>query len=240
MGLDFKFMLDSVLPIAAKSWVTIYMSLVSMLMATLFSILCALIIMKKVPVLSQIIRVWNSFIKGIPIIIQLYIVYYALPNILLDICTRVGIPYDIRNQSAITYAILALSLNYASYMTDVVISSLKAVDPGQIEACWSVGMTTAQGYIRVIIPQAIVVGIPNAGNQFIALMKATSMAYFITVMEVLGKSRQLAAGTYKFFEAYIIASVVYWILCIIFEKIIALLEKKVQAGQNGIQVQKAA
>lgn len=240
MGLDLQFMMDSILPIAAKSWVTIYMSLISMLAATLFAVLCALIIMKKIPVLSQIIRVWNSFIKGIPIIIQLYIVYYALPNIILDICTKMGIPYDIRNQSAITYAILALSLNYASYMTDVVISAVKSVDPGQIEACWSVGMTTFQGYRRVIIPQAVVVGIPNAGNQFVALMKATSMAYFITVMEVLGKAKQLSAGTYKFFEAYIIAALVYWVLCIIFEKLIAILEKKVQIGHRGIPVKKTA
>ena len=125
-------------------------------------------------------------------------------------------------------------------MTDVVISAIQSVDSGQLEACWSVGMTTFQGYKRVIIPQAVIVGIPNAGNQFVALMKATSMAYFITVMEVLGKAKQLAAGTYKFFEAYIIAAVVYWVLCIIFEKLIAVMERKVQIGHNGIQVQKAA
>ncbi len=238
MKLDLQFMLDSILPIAAKSWVTIYISLVSMLAATLLAMLCGFIILKNIPVLSQIVKVWNSFIKGIPIIIQLYIVYYALPNILLDVCTKLGIAYDIRNQSAVMYAILTLSLNYASYMTDVVISALKSVDPGQIEACWSVGMTTFQGYIKVIIPQAIVVGIPNVGNQFVALMKATSMAYFITVMEVLGKAKQLSAATYKFFEAYIIAAIVYWILCIISEKLIALLEKKVQIGHAAISVQK--
>ena len=93
-------------------------------------------------------------------------------------------------------------------------------------------MTSFQAYKRVIIPQAFVVGLPNAGNQFVALMKATSMAYFITVMEVLGKAKQLAAGTYRFFEAYILAAVVYWILCIITEKLLANWEKKIQKSRT--------
>lgn len=232
MVLDIEFMMKSILPIASKAWLTIYMSLVSMVFATLLAALFAYFIMKKVPILSGVAKVWNSFIKGIPIIIQLYVVYYTLPNVLYDISMKWGLNYDVKNQSAIKYAIIALSLNYASYMTDVVISSLKAVDAGQLEACWSVGMTTVQAYRRVIIPQAFVVGLPNAGNQFVALMKATSMAYFITVMEVLGKAKQLAAGTYKFFEAYILAAVVYWVLCIISEKLLAIWEAKIQINRK--------
>ncbi len=232
MGLDFKFMMESILPIASKAWLTIYMSLVSMIIATLLAALFAYFILKKVPILSQFAKIWNSFIKGIPIIIQLYIVYYTLPNVLYQLSIKWGLNYDIKNQSAIKYAIIALALNYAAYMTDVVISALQAVDHGQLEACWSIGMTSFQAYKRVIIPQAFVVGLPNAGNQFVALMKATSMAYFITVMEVLGKAKQLAAGTYRFFEAYILAAVVYWILCIITEKLLANWEKKIQKSRT--------
>ena len=105
-------------------------------------------------------------------------------------------------------------------------ASILSVDRRDIEAAHSMGMTGAQTMRRVILPQAMIVAIPNLGNSFINLVKATSLAYAIGVMDMMGKAKVVAGNNMRFFEAYIGLALLYWVICLIFEFIVRKLEKK--------------
>ena len=104
-------------------------------------------------------------------------------------------------------------------------SCIEAVDPGQLEACYTVGMTTRQGMIRVVLPQAFSTALPNIGNNFIGAIKDASLAFAVAIPEILGRARIVAGRSSKFLEAYIVAAIVYFIICTICQFAVELMEK---------------
>jgi L-cystine transport system permease protein len=129
---------------------------------------------------------------------------------------------------------VSFSLNVGAYLSETIRSAILSVGKGQIEAAESIGMTASQVMRRIVIPQAAVVAIPNLGNSFIALLKDTSLAFAASVPEIIGQAKIAAARSSKFFEAYIVAAAIYWLICILFEQLMSFGEKRLRRHERGV------
>lgn len=206
---------------------TIKLSLVAEIIGILLGLLIAVIQMKKIKVLNQICIVYNSFMRGTPILVQLYITYYGIPIFLKYINYYYGTDYNINGIEKVFFAILALSLNTASFNSVTIRAALESVDKGQIEAAQSIGMTNMQILFRITIPEALEVAIPSLGNSFIGLIKGTSLAFTCAVVEVTAQAKILAGRNYRYFEAYLATAAIYWITTLVLELILYLIKKKI-------------
>lgn len=191
-----------------------------------------IVILRNIPVLKQLVVAFNTFIKGIPLVVQLLFCYYAIPYVLKACNGFMGYMYDPKHPNYFAFAVVAFAFNYGAYMTDVVLSSYRAVDPGQLEAAYSIGMTKFQAMLRIVIPQAAVISIPNMSNYFMWLLKATSLASVVNVFELLAVARASTAVNYAILEGYLVAAGIYWVVCIAAERALKYLNKKVNRYQK--------
>lgn len=226
MVFNFEFAFSIIKPVLSCLPTTLLLTFWSIVCALILSIICGAVILKDVLGLKQIIIGINSFIKGVPLVVQLYFCYYALPYLLQNLDGIWIFHFDLRNLPLFQFAVIAFTLNYGAYFTDIVVSSMRGVDPGQMEACMSVGMNKAQALLRVVVPQAAIISLPNMSNMFTALLKSTSLVYLINIMDILGKARQLAGESYTYLEAYVVAAAIYWIIFIIVDKFMVAAELK--------------
>ena len=152
-------------------------------------------------------------------VILLYIAYYAMPIAIYNYGQSIGREIDINAVPAIIYAIVALVLDQAAYSSEIFRSAISSVDEGQMEAAYSVGMTKSQALIRIIFPQAFAVAIPNIGGLFLGLVKGTSLAYYVGVYEITATAQLCALPALNYIEAYIMTTVIYEVISIIFNKL---------------------
>jgi len=194
--------------------VTLKITILSMIFTILLSLIITIIRYYKVRILTPIINVYIDVFRGTPLLVQLFFIYYGFAQI----------SSFFRNMDAINAAILGLTLNAASYTTESMRSALEAIPKGQTEAGLSVGMTRLQVLYHVVLPQAARVAIPVLSNDFIALLKNSSMAFTLGVREIMGQATLLGNGSFKFFEAYLIVVIIYF--CI--SKLINIGQKKLE------------
>ncbi|WP_124065317.1 amino acid ABC transporter permease [Clostridium sp. E02] len=231
--MDFKFMMDSLPKIILAVPITLFMAFVSAGVGWFLGIFIALVRKYHIPVLTQICGVFVSFMRGVPMVILLYISYYALPIILYDYGQSIGITLDVNAVPPVVYAIIALVLDQAAYSSEIFRSALMAVDEGQMEGAYSVGMTRTQALVRIIFPQALAIALPNLGGIFIGLIKGTSLAYYVGVYEITATANLLAMPALNFIEAYVMTTILYEGISFIFNKIFRNFEnrfKKFRAG----------
>ena len=179
-------------------------------------------------VLQKVSAGWISFMRGVPTLILIFLLYLGLPQIL----KRAGI--DLSGVSATTIIIITLSLSVSANMAEMIRSSYLAVDKGQREAALSIGMSPSSAFIRIILPQAFGIAIPTLGNNIIMLFKETSLAFTIGVMDLMGKARAVSAIDYGAtkLEVYIAAGIIFWAFCFAFEKLFKLFEKLYTVGRK--------
>lgn len=208
--------------------VTLELALGAMAFSLVFGLIIALIRIKRVRALSQIAAVFISVIRGTPILVQLYVTYYGIPMFLKYLNLRYGTDYNINNVPAILYAFVALAINESAFNAEIIRASLQSVDRGQIEAAQSLGMTYLQVLKRIILPEAIEVALPSLGNSFIGLIKGTSLAFTCAVVEMTAQGKILAGRNFRYFETYISLAIIYWVITIIVENAIKIIEKKIR------------
>lgn len=226
MTLDYEFMGQDIPVLLRALPATITLTLWSMLVALLFAVACGAFILVRIPVLKQLVIVINTFIKGVPLVIQLLFCYYAVPIVAKGLDGFLGYHFDPRNPPYFPAAVLALGLNFGAYITDVVVSSVRAIDHGQIEAGKACGMRRREIIWHILLPQVVVVSIPDMGNYFIWLLKGTSVASLVGVAELLGTAKISASQNYDFLEAYLVAALLYWVVCVVAEWLLNLLYVK--------------
>ena len=202
MQIDLTYAIKQFPVIFSYLGVTLKISIISMIFTVLLSLTLTIIRYYKVPVLTTIVNVYIDVFRGTPLLTQLFFIYYGFAQIS---------PF-FKNMEAINAAILGLTLNAASYTTESMRSALESISKGQTEAGLSVGMTRLQVLYHVIIPQAARVAIPILSNDFIALLKNSSMAFTLGVREIMGQATLIGNGSFKFFEAYLIVVVIYFCL----------------------------
>ena len=214
---------------------TLKLTGVAILFGIVFGFLIALVKINRVPVLSQVCSVYVSFIRGVPIMVLLYMSYYGLPLITMGMNDSWGTNIDINTVTPFTFAAIAFILQEAAYESEVIRAALMSVDRKETEAAKSIGMTSIQTLWRITIPQALVVAVPSFGNALTSLLKGTAVAFTISVMDVMGKAKVLGGRNFHYFEAYTCAALTYWIMCILVEFIIRRVEKKLNVYDRPIE-----
>ncbi|WP_232729882.1 amino acid ABC transporter permease [Paenibacillus phocaensis] len=213
--------------------VSLEITFISMVAGLLMGLILAVIRIKKVPVLSQIVTVFISFIRGTPMIVQLYLTYNGIPLLLKFINEQYGTSYNINAVPAMLFVLVTFAFNEAAYNSETIRAALQSVNKGQIEAAESLGMTYFQVLRRVILPEALVVAIPPLGNALIGLLKGTSLAFVAGVIEMTAQGKIISGSNFRFFEVYLALAIIYWVLTIIIEQVLRYLEKRFSIPEPG-------
>ncbi|GHV55303.1 amino acid ABC transporter permease [Spirochaetia bacterium] len=217
--------------------ITLIVAFVAFFISLLLGFVTALIKIYRVPVLKYFAGIYISFIRGTPLLVQLYLIAYGIPKILYYFQYQYGAfgNYNVALISPIVYAIVAFSINVGAYNAEMIRSSIEAVGAGQFEAAQSVGMTQVQLMRRIIIPQALNVAIPNLGNTIISSIKETSFIFVIGIIDLMGEAKIIGARGLAFLEVYVAAALIYWVVCFGLEKLFAHLEKRTKKYEKSIR-----
>lgn len=223
---NWQFALEHVPDVLKGVPITLLIAVIAIVIGSILGLAMALARIYKVRVLHEAAAVFVSFIRGTPLLVQLYVFFYGVP-VLVDWLNKTwSLGWEADHISPLFYAFIVYSLNAAAYTAEIFRAAINSIPGGQMEACHSVGMTTWQGLRRIVFPQMIIMALPNMGNIFINLIKSTSLAFAVKVVEILAISKMLANQGYNFLEMYLVAAVVYWIICILLEVLFYLLEKR--------------
>ena len=199
--------------------VTVGVTLIAMVTGVVLGLVLALMKMSRIKVLTALASLYIEIIRGTPLIVQALIMAYGLPQLLQSSGISFRWPY------LIIPAVIVCGLNSAAYVAEVIRSGIQAVDKGQMEAARSIGMTKGQVMKLIVIPQALKIVLPAFGNEFVSLIKETSVLSYVGVVEILRKGALWNAATFNTFEAYIGVALVYMLLTIPTSKLVKRLEK---------------
>lgn len=227
-GLNYEFLIDTFFVALSGVPVTLLVTVVALLIALPAGFLLALTRINQVPVLNRISQVYVSFVRGTPVIIQIFIVYASVPLILTSLFEKYHINIKVYEINPIWYAFIVFSFSTTAILIEVFRSALITVNKGQLEAAQSVGLTNFQAYRRIIIPQALVAALPNICTATVNLIKATSLGYAMSLQEITLKAKVEANVGYNYVEAYIDIFIVYIILCSLVEYGFKLYEKRLR------------
>lgn len=192
---------------------TIPLTLVSFAVGLVLALLVALARLSRNRLLAGVARVYISLIRGTPLLVQLFIIFYALPSL--------GVVID-----PFPSAVVAFSLNVGGYAAETIRAAILSVPKGQWEAAATIGLDHRLTLQRVVLPQAVRVAVPPLSNTFISLVKDTSLASTIMVTELLRRAQEIAAPTYEFMTLYSLAAVIYWLICLVLSTAQARLERR--------------
>lgn len=198
--------------------ITIILALSALLFGTILGLILTLIRRSKIKAVSIIARAYIEFVRGTPLLVQIYIIYIGLPNL-------TGL-----DMSEIAVGAVALSLNSAAYISEIIRAGIDAVDKGQMEAARSLGMTQGQAMLEVIIPQAFKNILPALGNEFIAVIKESSMVSVIGVAELMYNAGIVRGNTALGLEPVIVAAVIYFAITFALTRCLGFVERRLKAS----------
>lgn len=220
MKFDTGYFAEIIPKIFSKLNVTLEITLTSTVFALIIGVIIAVIAYYKIKIAYPITRAYVSIIRGTPVVAQLYFFYYGLAIYSVTI----------RNMVPVTAVSVVLSLNVGAFMSESIRAALMAVDVGQKEAAYSLGMTNLQLMRRIILPQAVRVALPPLFNDMINLIKSSSLAFMLGVADVMGAARMEGSRSFRYFEIYAAVMLVYWVVIFLFGFIHKYLEKKCQTA----------
>ncbi len=192
---------------------TLLFAVSSMVLGLALGFAVALVRIAKVPLLSQLAALYVSMMRGTPLLVQIFVIYYGLPS--------VGIEFE-----PVTAGILALTLNVAAYLSESLRGAMAGVERGQWDAALSLGLGWWQAVRFVIAPQAVRLAVPSLANSLISLIKDTSLVSVITVSELMMATKDVIAQTFQPLPLYLMAAAIYWVLSAAFEQVQKRVERK--------------
>ncbi|MCT8977973.1 amino acid ABC transporter permease [Clostridium sp. CX1] len=202
------------LPILLKGCVmTVELTVITLIMGTILGVFLALLKLAKNPVLRWISSFYTWIFRGTPLLLQLFFFYYGLPFIGVKLT-----PFQA--------AVIGLGLNCAAYMGEIIRGGIQSIDKGQFEAAKALGFTYGDTMKRIILPQTFKVIIPPVGNEFIAMLKDTSLVSTIAMVELMRSAQQMYATTFKPIEVFLTAGLLYLIMTTIFTAVFSFFERK--------------
>lgn len=221
MGSSFEpsLIVESIPKLLSYLNITIEILALSVGLGLLLGILIAMPRLYHIPILKEIVTVYISFIRGTPILIQLFLVFYGLPVI-------VGLfGIDITRMDPFYFVIVTYTLSNAAAFSEIFRGAITSVDYGQTEAAYSIGLTPLQNFYRIVFPQAFRVAFPNIANASISSLKDTSLAFSIGVMDMMGRGETLISATMHAVEIYISLAIIYYVIVLIFERLFKWIER---------------
>lgn len=192
---------------------TIPLTIITFICGLILAILTALARISQSKLFQIVARVYVSSIRGTPLLVQLFIIFYGLPNLGVTIA-----PY--------TSAVIGFSLNVGAYASEIIRAAIQSTPKGQWEAAYSIGMSYPQALRRIILPQAARVSIPPLSNTFISLVKDTSLASLVLVTEMFRRAQEIAAVNFEFLLVYSETALIYWVICFFLSVVQQSLEKR--------------
>lgn len=195
---------------------TIPLTAISFSIALVIAVIAAMIRVAKVPVLQQLMRFYIWVVRGTPLLVQLYVVFYGLPNL--------GVVLE-----PFPTAVLVFSINEGAYCAETMRAAIESIPQGQMEAGMCVGMNWLQTMWHVVLPQAFRTAFPPLSNSLISMLKDTSLAANITVMEMFMVTQRIASRYYEHLALYIEVAIIYLLFCTVLTKLQAVCEKKLAA-----------
>ena len=187
---------------------------------TVMSIACSLVLglitgigrISRVPIINRIATIYVEIIRGIPLLVQIFYIYYALGKI-------IQVP-------DIFAAVIAMTVCYGAYLGEIFRAGIQSIHKGQMEAAIALGLTRGQALRRIILPQTVKVVLPPLGNEFIALLKDSSLVSILAVSDLLRRGREYASKTFNYFEAFTVVALVYLVMTLFFSRLVALMEDR--------------
>ncbi len=205
---------NSLLPmISGAIQYTIPLTLISFTGGLILALITSMMRISKSRMIQLPAVVYVSAIRGTPLLVQLFIIFYGLPNL--------GVNLD-----PFISAVIAFVLNVGAYGSEIIRASILSIPKGQWEAAYTIGMTRWQALFRIILPQAARVSVPPLSNSFISLVKDTSLASLVLVAELFRKAQEIAARTYDFLLLYVEAALIYWVICFLLSLVQIVIEKR--------------
>lgn len=193
-------------------FVTFQVTTLAILLALVIGLLAGLGQISRITLVTRIATVYVEVIRGIPLLVQLFYIYFALGKFL----RLQGIPA----------AVIAMSFCYGAYMGEIFRAGIQAVPKGQMEAALALGMSRTQALWRVILPQTIKIILPPIGNEFIALLKDSSLVSILAISDLLRRGREYAATSFRYFESYTMVALVYLVLTLFLSRLVGIMEER--------------
>lgn len=218
-GISWDFILQSGPLILQGAGITIFVSLVAIVLAIALALIGALGRLSRNAIFYALASLYVSLVRGTPLLVQIYFIYFGLPF--------AGIRLD-----AIPAGILALGFNYGAYMTEIFRAGIQAVPRSQHEAAQALGMPEGLAFRRIVLPQAVRIVIPAIGNDFVAMIKDSALISTIAVQELLWRAQRIGRSEHQVLASLAIAAVVYWVLTIIFSYFQDKLEQRMARGDR--------
>ncbi len=212
-NLDFEWIGDNWFFILGGAGLTVLVSALSIVLATIIALFGALARLSRNPWLNGLASLYVSLLRGTPLIVQIFFIYFALPQL--------GIVLP-----AIPTGIIALGVNYGAYMTEIFRAGIQAVPRSQTEAAAALGMPDRLVFRRIVMPQAVRIVTPAVGNEFVAMIKDSALVNFIGVQELFWRAEVTGSRDVRALQAFTVAAAFYWIVTIAFTTVQGNLEKR--------------
>ncbi|WP_434178587.1 sulfur-containing amino acid ABC transporter permease TcyL [Bacillus stercoris] len=225
---DMNMIGDFVPTLTAYLPVTLYILTLSLLFGFVLGLFLALPRIYNIPIVNQLAKVYISFFRGTPIMVQLFIVFYGIPAL----TGLIGI--DTSKMDPFYAAVATYALSNAAAAAEIIRAGVGSVDKGQTEAAYSIGLSGSQAFRRIVLPQALVQAFPNMGNMVISSLKDTSLAFSIGVMDMSGRGQTLITSSNHSLEVYVALSIVYYAVAVLFEWFFQVAEKRIKKNQTRI------
>jgi His/Glu/Gln/Arg/opine family amino acid ABC transporter permease subunit len=220
--LDFSFLQKYYGFFIDGTFITLYLSFFGVICGVVLGIFLALMKLSKNLVFKSFASAYIELLRGTPLLVQLYIVYYGLPKL-------VGMDFE-----DITLGIVAISLNSAAYVGEIIRAGIQSIDKGQLEAARSLGMPHKTAMINIIIPQAFKNILPALGNEFIVLIKESAIVSVVGIHDLMYNADTVRGNTYLPFEPLIVTALIYFTITFTLSKLMGLLERRLRAGDSSI------
>jgi polar amino acid transport system permease protein len=213
--------------------VTVGITVVSFVFILLAGLIGGLGRVSKNPIINGIASIYVEVVRGIPLLVQLLFIYYASPVVLrglgrrlVDIWPSLGATLIAIKLNPFGAAVAGLTICYGAYMSEIVRAGIESIPKGQMEAARSLGMSYFQAMRHVILPQAVRVILPPVGNEFVALLKDSSLVSVVAVADITRRGREFMASTFLALETWFLVGLLYLVMTLFFARVVAYIERK--------------
>ncbi len=207
--------------------ITLVVTLTSFILTMILGLLCGLGRVSKNKLIYGVVSVYVEVVRGIPLLVQLMVWYFAFPAIIINLGKTLNYePFETYLANPIMMAIIGISICYAAYMAEIVRAGIEALPAGQMEAARSLGMTQPQAMRYIILPQAYRTIMPAIGNEFITLLKDSSLVSVVAVADLTRRGREFMSTTFLPIETWLMVALIYLLMTLIAARIVKLLENK--------------
>lgn len=218
MNFDFSYFIKAFPELMKYIPITLFMAIVAMIVAIISGCLITIFKFSNSLILNKFGSLYISFFRGMPGLVQLFLIYYGLPQVFPIF----------RGMPAVIAVIFGLGLKQSAYLAEIFRAAVISVDKGQLEAGKSLNISDFKIFRYILIPQAFVNALPATGNVFVSLIKETSLAFALGITEIFAEGKIMAGSSFKYFETYLAVGIVYWGLIILYSWIQKIIESRIE------------